>query len=294
MPISPKAPAYRAWRLALALALTASAPAADAPGYLSYVQRFADTPLAGGLDVSGSRNTPLWAGVIDARTLTVPEKDVPSLPGIRPNDRAVGGCNAYHDVVTWRVFETLSALTGRNRYAGAVKDYLTFFLKHAQNEQTGLLGWGEHLYYDFYRDAVPAERKSHELLEWTPPWEVLWRVDPDAVKREISGIRYHYYADDPAALFNRHAWWDRPEHPKPGGQPWIKHSGLYAYSFAFLYAKTHDPRWLAWSRGAGELYWNHRNPATNLTLGCIGDPRPSTQNAATNMPDLAYWLLKAW
>ena len=264
------------------------------PDYLQYVRRSADTLLAHGLDVYGPKKSPLWAGVIDTRTMTVPERDVPTLPGIRKSDRAVGGCNAYHDVVTWRVFQTLTALTGRPAYSKAVQDYLAFFLANTQNPQTGLLGWGEHLYYDFYRDEVAAERKNHELLEWTPPWDLLWPVNAGAVEREIAGIRYHYYADDPMALFNRHASWDRPEHQKPGGQPWIKHTGLYAYSFSFLYSKTQDPLWLKWSRGVSVLYWNHRNLETNLTLGCIGDPRPASQTAATNMPDLAYWLLKAW
>lgn len=265
------------------------------PDYLQYIRRSADTLLAHGLDVYGPRRTPLWAGVIDTRAMTVPEKDVPTLPGIRPSDRAVGGCNAYHDVVTWRVFDILSALTKRPVYANAVRDYLAFFLSHTQNPQTGLLGWGEHLYYNFFSDEVTAaHRKEHELLEWTPPWELLWPVNPEAVKREIAGIRYHYYADDPTTLFNRHALWDRPEHQKPGGQPWIKHTGLYAYSFSFLYSKTHDPLWLKWARGASLLYWNHRNPATNLTLGCIGDPRPESRYASSDMPLLAYWLLKAW
>jgi len=280
----------------MVLAGLAALPACGSsnPDYLGYVRRSADTLLAHGLDVYGPKKTPLWAGVIDTRTMTVPRDGVPTLPGIRPHDRAVGGANAYHDVVTWRVFNLLSALTNRPVYASAVRDYLAFFLANAQNPKTGLLAWGEHLYYDFFRDEVAAERHQHELLEWTPPWDLLWAVNPEAVQREIAGIRYHYYADDPTALFNRHAWWDRPEHQKPGGQPWIKHTGLYAYSFSFLYSKTHNPLWLEWQRGVSVLYWNHRNPQTNLTLGCIGDPRPSSQTAAVNMPDLAYWLLKAW
>ena len=259
--------------LLLAVAFASAVAAGKPPDYLSYVQRFADTMLGRGLDVYGTVKSPMWAGVMDARTLTVPEKDVPALAGIRASDRAVGGANAYHDVVSWRAFQLLSALSKKPRYAEAVKDYEAWFLKHTQNPETGLLAWGEHLYYDFYQDRVVVERKNHELLEWTPPWDLLWAVNPKAVEREIAGIRYHYFADDPTALYNRHAFWNKAVHQPPkGSQPWIKHSGLYAYGFSFLYAKTKNPEWLKWSRGVSSLYWNHRNPETNLTLGCIGDP----------------------
>lgn len=269
---------------------------APAPDYLGYVRKFADTLLAKGVDVFGPRRTPLWAGVIDAETMTVPDgsRKVAAPEGIREGDRAVGGCNPYHDVVTWRVFEVLSAVAHDARYAEAATGYIRFFLENCQHPKTGFLAWGEHLYYDFFRDEVAAGRRWHELLEWTPPWPELWKANPDATARAIAALRYHFYADDPSSLFNRHAFWDRPEHQKPGGQPWIKHTGLFAYSFLFLYSKTRDPLWLDWARGAADLYWKHRNPKTDLTPGCIGDPRPEAGYASAQMPELAYWLYKAW
>ncbi len=277
--------------------LTAAALApSSAPDYLSYVRKFANTLLAKGLDVYGPRRSPLWAGVIDAETMTVPDGSAKISPpeGVRPSDRALGGCNPYHDAVAWRAFRVLGAITGEPRYSRAVDDYIRFFLANAQNPKTGFLGWGEHLYYDFFRDEVAAERRSHELLEWTPPWPELWAADSAATTKAIAALRYHFYYDDPSSLFNRHAWWDRPEHQKPGGQPWIKHTGLYAYSFLFLYSKTHDPLWFRWGRGVADLYWNRRDPLTNLTLGCIDDPRPTSRYASPQMPELAYWLFKAW
>ncbi len=275
--------------------LAALAPA-PAPDYLGYVRKFADTLLSRGLDVYGPRRSPLWAGVIDAAAMTAPDSaaKVPPPAGVRPGDRALGGCNPYHDIVTWRVFRVLSAVTGEPRYTRAVDDYLRFFLEKAQNPKTGFLAWGKHLYYDFFRDEVAAERRSHELLEWTPPWPEMWAADSAATTKAIAALRYHFYADDPSSLFNRHAWWDRAEHQKPGGQPWIKHTGLYVYSFLFLYSKTRDAKWLAWARGVADLYWNRRDPLTNLTLGCIGDPRPASGYASAQMPELAYWLYKAW
>ena len=262
--------------------------------YSDYVRQFGDTIIEHGRDMHGPAETPLWAGVINAQDLTVPRDGVPAPPGVREGDRAVGGCNLYHDVVTLRVFRVLSAVLHEPRYAGAARDYMSFYLANVRSPETGFLAWGEHLYYDLYRDEVAAERKWHELLEWTPPWPELWEVNPGAVTAAIEALRFHYHADDPASLFNRHAFFARPEFQPPGGQPWIKHSGLFAYSFMFLYNQTQDKKWLAWSRAAADLYWNHRNPDTNLTLSCIGDPREQAKAASTGQAMLAYWLLKTY
>lgn len=255
---------------------------------------FADTILARGLDNYGKSKTPLWAGVIDTRDFSVPSGDVSAPSGVRPNDRALGGCNLYHDAVSLRLFHALSQTTGDSRYQQSAREYAAAFLRQAQHPTTGLLAWGEHLYYDFFKDRVAAERRSHELIEWTPPWDLLWREDPAATAKAIAGLRYHYTANDPGSLFNRHAYWDRAEFQPAGGQPWIKHTGLYAYSFAFLYSKTKDKTWRDWALGAGSLYWKHRDAKTNLTQSCIGDPRPASAQSSVGAVYLSYWLLQAW
>jgi hypothetical protein len=196
--------------------------------------------------------------------------------------------------VSLRVFHALAELTGDAKYMRAAREYASAFMRLTQNPATGLLGWGEHLYYDFYKDKVAAERRSHELIEWTPPWDLLWRENPEATAKAVAGIRYHYYENNPLALFNRHAYWDRAELQPPGGQPWIKHTGLYAYSFAFLYSKTREKTWRDWALGTGSLYWRHRDVTTNLTQGCIGDPRPTSAHSSVGTVYLAYWLLQAW
>ena len=106
-------------RAALALGVPAIARGARRrPSYLAYVRGCASSILAAGVDVHGLEKTPLWAGVIDARDLSVPRDGVPPPAGVRENDRAVGGSNLYHDVVTVRVFRVLSAITGEAKYAG--------------------------------------------------------------------------------------------------------------------------------------------------------------------------------
>ena len=280
-------------------------PASDR-NYLGIVQKFADTLLDKGRDSYGAKKTPMWCAVIDTRDLSVPQKDVPAPAGVREGDRALGGSNLHHDVTTLQVFPVLSAVTGQPRYAQAARDYVASYLQNAQHEETGLLSWGEHCYYNVFDDKPAINEKYesaiyggmwHELVEWTPPWKVLWDVNPIATTKAISGLRYHFYGAQPGPdlLFNRHAYWNKAEYqPVKGSQPWIKHAGLYTYSYHFLYAKTKDPQTLQWAQGIGEVYWKRRHPQTNLTVSCIDDPRPTSQNATGGLTKLAYWMLKAY
>ncbi len=262
--------------------------------WLQRVRIFANTLLATGVDRLGAKQTPAWAGVIDTRNWSVPGKDVPAAPGIRESDRAVGGANLYHDSVTLRVFLALSEVTGDAKYRRAANEYMGWFLEACQSAANGLLAWGEHLYYSFERDAVAVERKNHELLEWTAPWDLLWAVNRQATARAIDGLRYHHFEDRPGTLYNRHATWQRAEHQKrEGAQPWIKHSGAYAHAFAYLYSKTHEQRWLDWARGDAGIYWSRRDEKTDLTLSCIDDPRPGSKLASGGQALLGYWLRKA-
>ena len=292
----------------------------DAPesDYLPYVQAFADTLLAHGLDVYGEEHLPMWASLIDTRDYAVPTLDSASATqgGEGYYDdvhrRAVGGANLYHDLETLNAFRVLSAVTGEHRYADAAEAYERTFLERAQNDATGLLGWGEHLYYNFYEDSVrvgaePGRERTgyHEFLDRTPIWDDLWAADSARTRRAIEGLRYHFRAPiTQTYLFNRHALWADVDRDSPYGlipqyqfediQPWIKHSALLAYSFAALYAKTGEGEWLDWALGVGSLYWRYRNPETGLTPSNLDDPRPTSAMASlTGMSMLAYWLYRA-
>lgn len=279
----------------------------DKRDYLYYVQTFADTLLATGLDTYGPASTPMWAAVIDARDRTVPIRGVPPTAGVRSSDRAVGGANYYHDVVTLRVFDELTKITGSNKYQKASKAYSQAFIERAQHPATGLLGWGEHLYYNFFTDTVsvsesrmieqmPGFLMPHELIEWTPPWPRLWEADPVRTRQAIEGLQYHFTGPDPQTnLFNRHAVWNKSTYQKVI-MPWIKHAALYAYSYAFLYQQTGDATWKEKSWQIGTLYWNLRDRRTNLVLGCLyhaSEPEAGKTASLSNTALYAYWLYKA-
>lgn len=275
--------------------------------YLKHVQTFADTLLSVGLDTYGPTHTAMWASVIDARDLSVPIRGVPATEGVREHDRAVGGANYYHDVLTLQVFDQLSQLTGNPVYQQAAHDYSRAFLARAQSHTTGLLGWGEHLYYNFYTDTVSVSESRildqrayfimpHELIAWTPPWARLWAIDTARTRRAIEGLRYHFNGPDVQTyLFNRHATWGKAEYQQVL-MPWIKHAALYAYSYGFLHQQTGAEAWKEKSWQIGTLYWNLRDHRTDLVFGCLyhsSEPNAGKTADLSNTLLYAYWLYKA-
>ncbi len=288
--------------LGLLVSLETFSQAKPKTDYLTYVQNFANTLIEHGTDNYGPRKTAMWASVIDTRDLTVPREGVPPTEGVRPHDRAVGGSNLYHDVYTVRLFKTLTKITNDSRYQEAASSYLNDFLSNCQSEATGLFGWGEHLFYDFYEDRVsPAARYkerndySHEFLASTPLFEELWELDPERTQRSIEGLRLHFLNPDSVTwLFNRHAYWNKNEH-QTIVMPWIKHSALYTYAYLFLASKNQDDQILRKARGIGNLYWSQRNPDTNLTMSCLyhkTEPGVGKVPALSGMSYLSYWIYK--
>jgi hypothetical protein len=288
--------------------------------YLFYVRKFADTLLEHGTDRYGPKHLPMWAGVIDTRDYSVPKGTKEEAERTKGGDgyfdvfdrRAVGGANIYHDVETIKVFEILSMVTDDPKYVKAADDYIDAFLHNTQNEHTGLLGWGEHMYYDFYKDEVtvggmdPAEPDyTHEFLPKKPIWEKLWKVSPERTARAIEGLKFHFDGPNTQTfIFNRHANWLKinktilgfpglEQYQYDWKAPFIGHASLFSYSFMFLHTKTKDPQWLRWSEGVGNLHWTYRNKTTNLTswdLTSYGVPHPQFGQTA----HFAYRLYQAY
>src|SRR5688572_9414966 len=88
-------------------------PAPDAASdYLGIVQTYADTMIAHGRDEYGAVRTPLFAAVLDRKTLRLPEKLPPEIPGIRVQDRTLTGANPMHDENLYQVLYALTEITG--------------------------------------------------------------------------------------------------------------------------------------------------------------------------------------
>lgn len=244
-------------------------------------------------DRYGPVNTPLWLGIVDPSTEGLLLNKPPNWQldwDAEDYVMTAHGCNLYRDMPTLKTLYALSRLTGHERYKTAADAYLTFYLEEMPSKTTGLFPWGEHMSYNLVRDRITATR--HEMERNLPEWEMLWRINPEAVTREIEAIRRISIYDDETYLFDRHANYYTGEFdPLPVRGAYIKHSGLFAHAFMFLYSKTKNEKHLEWARQIADLYWRHRNPTTNLVPGHVTSSGGSGPCSTQMM--LAYYLLRA-
>lgn len=262
--------------------------------YLEPVRAFCDVLLERGTDRYGPLHTPLWMSVIDTRS-----GDAPRAPELfdsyfrteeRPGRRNPGGCDPWDDQPLVRAMLQLGEWTGEPRYGRAVEAYLEAFCRLARKEN-GLLGWGSHLYYDAFDEAVRDDGHGHvhEILVHLPDWARLHAVAPEAVRREIEGIWRWHIVDPATGLHNRH------DDAQPGCD-FAFSGGSFAVAFAFWYRQTGDPVWLERARLVAEHHWRARHPETNLTPDApsTGGRYDSTHCFTTVPGPHAAALLRCW
>lgn len=127
----------------------------DDSKYLAVVKRASDVILENGRDSYGEQKSGMILSVLD-RSTGKPMRLLPKAPqGVRQGDRTgPGGSNANMQQDLYRTMQHLSRLTGDARYADAVQVALADFLRITQHPDTGLLAWGEHLYWNCVADKL--------------------------------------------------------------------------------------------------------------------------------------------
>ncbi|HQM49526.1 MAG TPA: hypothetical protein PLJ71_12640 [Candidatus Hydrogenedentes bacterium] len=227
-----------AWVLSgVILALPCAAGEGDAaPGaaYLAVVRGYADAMIAGGTDKYGDITSPLFTSVLDRATLTIPG-ELPEMKDIRKSDRAYQGGNPMHDECFYQLLYELSDATGDARYCEAADASLKWFFEHAQSPATGLLAWGEHLYWDFKREAMGGN-DNHEFYRPWVLYEASYRLAPETMARFAEGLWEHQIADHEAGLYSRHAKWS--VHGPGTGAEFPRHGGFYIAQWAEAYKRT--------------------------------------------------------
>jgi len=260
--------------------------------YLEASRQFAEALIQCAPDRYGTKTTPLWLSIIDPNTGGLIKEKPPNWQTYWDNEDYVmtaQGCNLYRDMPTLAAFYELSRLTNDSAYRQFVDEYLGYYLANMPSKTTGLFPWGEHMSYNTVRDKLIATR--HELEHNLPEWEILWNINPEAVKREIEAIYNINIYDKDSFLYDRHANYYTGEFdPPPVRGTYIKHSGLFAYSFMFLYDKTKDAKYLEWARKMANLYWQYRDPKTGIVPGYVSHGGGS--DVSTAQLWLAYYLLR--
>jgi outer membrane protein assembly factor BamB len=249
---------HRSTLLAALLALSAvSAVGAESP-YSAAARKFAEAVVEHALDHYGPRHTPLFAQIIDLRTLEIPKQWTAAewraeMAGWKDDknysmwgkDRSsvawARDSNLLWDTDTVRLLYEL----GDERLTAAADAYLRYFLANCVSPSTGLFAWGEHVAYNLVEDRVIGRR--HELQHFNPLWEELWKFDPVAVRRAIESIYAYHITDKRTMAYDRHAnfWNGLPERDQA---TILGYAGYFTIAFEFLGRKTGDPKYDEWSR----------------------------------------------
>ncbi len=236
------------------------------PDYLAVVKAYADRLIEYGRDGIGRQKSPLFAAALDRRLMMF--GPMPRIPGIRGGDRTLSGANPMHDQNLYQVLYALTLATGDKRYGAAADEGLKWFFEHCQSEVTGLFAWGEHLGWDFIREAPAGD-----IHEFYRPW-VLWdrtvELAPGAMAEFAAGLWHHQIHDQKTGEFSRHARWAR--HGTGGDNEYPRHGGFYIATWAQACRRTKDPIYLA----AIETLLNYYDLLSSKDTGAI----PCSSNPA--------------
>jgi len=114
-----------------------------------------------------------------------------SIPGVRENDRSVGGANPQEDKALYSINYELTEVTGDEKYAREADKALEYFFKNCQSPETGLMAWGEHIYWNFREDRARGT-DMHEINGEWPFWDQCYRLTPEASLIYSSTMGFHF------------------------------------------------------------------------------------------------------
>ncbi|MBM3892397.1 MAG: hypothetical protein FJ388_25050, partial [Verrucomicrobia bacterium] len=238
--------------------------------YRDYVRECLDLLISRGTDRYGKVHAPILVSILDVRTRECPENPLPldeKFRVIRRERRGPAGANLYFDQSTLRAMLALSRISGDKRYAEFADQCTGYWMKHLVDDK-GFFWWGWHRHYDVFRDVMTGHMGNpHEIHVQEAMWPELWRVNKEAVRREIEAVWQWHVIDKQTGEVNRHGDGQR-------GCDFAMTGGEVLRAFAFLHAQTKEPVWLDRARLVANYYWKARDPKTNLI--------PNRPNAGTN------------
>ena len=157
--------------------------------YRDIVCQSVDALLDNARDTYGSEHSGMILSVLDRRTAKPIEadsvNDMPEAPyGVRASDRTgPGGSNANLQMDLYRVLQHAGRITGEPGYDKAARKALVDFVRITQHPDTGLLAWGEHLYWNCVDDCLGEffeQHKTHEPKRKFIYFDVCYEGEPEA------------------------------------------------------------------------------------------------------------------
>lgn len=263
------------WRRAILLiaffVFCPGARAEETP-YLDAVRKTADALLTSALDQYGKERSGMILSVLDCETAK-PTRLLPQPPfGVRHSDRTgPGGSNANLQLDLYRTLFHLGRLTGDPRYGEAAKIALVDFMKITQHPETGLLAWGEHLYWNCVEDRLGDldPNRTHEQKRSFVFFDEMLDWNRAGALAYAEGLWNHQIADQKTGDFSRHAKYDR--HDPRKGYDFPKEGGYFIDLWSQSYGATKDPRWIEPVRVLARRYLSRTNKRGLLDFDTSGE-----------------------
>jgi hypothetical protein len=243
----------------LPAAAAAPLPRRSGPDYLALVRSHLENLAAHAADRYGPVKTPMWMASLDLKTRAYPEKEPMARAGRRVYRDIASpfGSTIYWDIPQLVACHAVTALTRQPAYAASADAYARAFLRRCV-DANGVWEWGNHRYYDAYKDK-PAHFAGgpHEMRPIPPAWEIFWRIDRARTEREIRQSARRHMVNAADGAFNRH---DQGE----GVHAFLEAGGILVESLCWLFSKTKDFALVDQALRIARYSHRHRNPATGL------------------------------
>ncbi|MEQ8849914.1 hypothetical protein [Botrimarina sp.] len=250
LPIEPRfAPQRFALLLAGLAATSMQALGADTEAsYLEKIQSHFDRVLEVGVDKYGDDTNDLWIASIDLRKGGQNESvDSKSRRAYR-RIHAPRGSNLYWDIPLLVTAHRVSELSGDRKYSEGADRCVSAFLERCVSDKNGFFLWGNHLFYDVFRDEIERiGHFSHEARPIPVAWEAITRVSPEAAAACVRSMAELHVVDHESGFFDRHAPTNKKE-IDPDEEfvakcyPFIETGGVLVESIAWLAAQRPDDR----------------------------------------------------
>jgi hypothetical protein len=262
--------------------------------YMAYVQDYIDLLLEYGTDRYGKIHAPILVSILDVETRNCPSDPEPLdeyFRVTRRERRNPAGSNMLTDQAMLRTMHFLSSATGMEKYANFADNYAAYVQKNLVDEN-GFYWWGWHRHYDVFKDIEDGHSGNHHEIHAINyiDWDRLWKVNQDAVTREIEAIWRLHVINKKTGEINRHGDGKR-------GCDFSMSAGAYIEAFSFMYSKTKNPEWLDKTRLLVNYYRSHSDPETWLfpERPNAGEDRFDGSSFVTSITGLyCHSLLKAY
>jgi len=181
--------------------------------FIIHVKKYADALIQYGRDEYGKMSSPLFASALNRKTLKLAQNgEIEEIEGVRVRDRSLAGANMIHDIDLFKLLYEISEVSGEKEYAEEADKAMQYFFNNCQSPATGLMCWGEHLYWDFLDDdcGYAPDYDFHEAKKW-PFWDQSYQLAPDASWKFIISEWDHQIHDKTTGDFSRHSRYSRHE-----------------------------------------------------------------------------------